>query len=286
MRLVFLLVMFVGILLAGGAVYIVNQQFASYEAQLAAARANMTNQAVVETTDVVVINELARYGDVLTPDMLDVVVWPAAVRPDGAFSAPAEIFGDDPENPAERIVLRYTEAGEPITRNKITGFGLEAGIASRLTPGFRAVTIAVDATTGVSGFLTPGDRVDIFWTGRDGDRGSVTRLIAQNMRVIAIDQDASEDRARAEIARTVTVEATQRQSALLTQAQQTGQLALSLRGIEDTEGADEPIDVDLFDLTGREREVEPEPEPEPEVEEPQRTITIRRAGEVETIPAD
>ena len=43
--------------------------------------------------------------------------------------------------------------------------GQDAGVSSRLSKGMRAFAIRVDVATGVSGFLRPGDRVDVYWSG-------------------------------------------------------------------------------------------------------------------------
>jgi len=63
----------------------------------------------------------------------------------------------------------------------VTEPGDIAGITSLLSPGMRAFTINVDVQSGVSGFLRPGDRVDIYWSGSlrtaGGDNQNITRLI-------------------------------------------------------------------------------------------------------------
>ena len=51
---------------------------------------------------------------------------------------------------------------------KVTDPGEEAGVTSQLEPGMRAFALRVDVASGVSGFLRPGDRVDIYWTGSVG----------------------------------------------------------------------------------------------------------------------
>jgi pilus assembly protein CpaB len=112
----------------------------------------------------------------------------------------------------------------------------------------------------VSGFLRPGDRVDIYWTGQSGQRdgslrNDVTKLILTGMGLIAIDQSADEDSTKPSIARTVTIEATPQQVAALAQAQATGRLILSLVGAADTTVA-EANDVDQRTLLGlQERQV-------------------------------
>ena len=78
----------------------------------------------------------------------------------------------------------------------------------------RAFAVKVDLTSGVSGFLRPGDHVDIYWTGKlDSDRmrtegnstGEVTKLIENGVELIAVDQVSDENTTGAILARTVTV---------------------------------------------------------------------------------
>ena len=57
------------------------------------------------------------------------------------------------------------EINEPILKIKVTEPGQDAGVSSRLERGMRAFAISVNVTSGVSGLLRPGDRVDVYWTG-------------------------------------------------------------------------------------------------------------------------
>ncbi|MEL7214449.1 MAG: Flp pilus assembly protein CpaB [Pseudomonadota bacterium] len=285
MRVIFILVLFVGIMLAGTAVYFVQQRFVAYEQAIVTLR-DRSEQPVqtvqaIETTPILLANRDLRYGDILTENDLNIIDWPSNALPGNAFQTTEALFGD---GQTRRIVLRRMDANEPITTRKISGFGLEPGMASRLSAGFRAFTINVDVSSGVSGFLSPGDRVDVFWTGRDG-RATVTRIIIDNIELIAVDQTAVEDRNRTNIARTVTVEATPEQAAILAQAQSTGQLSLSLRGIADLEGTGS-VEVNQNDIVGRQPVVQapvaaPAPEPEP-----RRVITIRRGAQSSTVEVE
>ena len=112
--------------------------------------------------------------------------------------------------------------------------------------------------SGVSGFLRPGDRVDVYWTGSGsteaGGTREFTKLIQANIKLIAVDQSADEDRNNPTVARTVTVEATPVQVAALAQAQATGRLQLSLVGAQDENVAGE-VQVDQGDLLGIEERV-------------------------------
>jgi pilus assembly protein CpaB len=113
----------------------------------------------------------------------------------------------------------------------------------------RAFAISVDVASGVSGFLRPGDRVDVYWSGGVGERGEVTQLIESDLRLVAIDQSADDNLSGAVIARTVTVEVSPQQVAALAQAQSTGSLSLSLVGQGDATVA-EAIEVDQRTLLG------------------------------------
>lgn len=234
MRLVFGLVLVVGLGLASFAVYMAKDYIGAYQAELA--RERSAREQMVTTADVVVINRELRYGEEITTEDLRIVRWPEDAIPEGTFSKLENVFpfGDE----KLRKAIRAMEKDEALMMVKVTEPGQDAGVSSRLSKGMRAFAISVDVATGVSGFLRPGDRVDIYWsgsveggTGRDGEE--VTQLIQSGVSIVGIDQTADGDRAGATIARTVTVEASPVQVAGLAQAQATGRLSLSLLGVED-----------------------------------------------------
>ena len=176
------------------------------------------------------------------------------------------------------------EKDEAILSIKVTGPGEEAGLTSRLERGMRAFAIKVDVASGVSGFLRPGDRVDVYWTGQVGrelssDSGDVTKLIEAGVKLIAIDQSATGDLDGAVIAQTVTVAVKPAQVAALAQAQSTGRLALSLVGADDDTVAG-AIEIDQRTLLGIETK-----EAAAEVKAAEVcTIKTRRGAEVVEIP--
>ncbi|QPH55299.1 Flp pilus assembly protein CpaB [Pontivivens ytuae] len=276
MRLVFLLFLVAGLGLAGFAVLAAKQRFDSYEEALA--RSQQAEQQQQQYVPVVVARRQLAYGATLTPDMVGILNFPQQAVNEDWFSSREEIFGESSE---PRQVLRVIERGEPIMSMKITGFGQQAGMAARLGEGFRAFTIRVDVASGVSGFLKPSDRVDVFWSGRF--RGeAVTRLIIENLELIAIDQISDSDRNRPMVARTITVKVTPEQAATLAQAQSSGALSLSLRGLGD-ETVTGDLEINLDDVVGY---VAPEPVAAPAPVE-RRTVTIRRGTESsDTITVD
>lgn len=266
MRIVFILVLAVGVGLAGFAVSIAKDRFDQYQVAL-----NEQREAIVPTTDVVVVNRQVRYGETLRPEDVQVIRWPADHVPFGAFTAIDQLFPSD--NPGARTVLRIMEEDEPVLVAKVTAPGEDAGVASRLEAGMRAIALSVDVSSGVSGFLRPGDRVDVYWTGIGRDNESMTRLILAGVQIIAIDQIADEQRNSPTIARTITVTARPEDVAALTQAQSTGSLTLALVGVSDVIES-EMVEVSTSSLLGEIREVASEG---PEV------CTVRRRSGNEVI---
>jgi len=282
MRLIFGLVLLVGLGLAGFATYMAKSYIDRYQQQLAKERAQRA--PAIETVDVMVAARDLSYGEKLDKDAVLSVAYPEASLPEGVFTEESTLFPEDARDPRE--VLRSMVTGEVILTHKVTDPGEPAGIGSRLAAGMRAFAIEVDATRGVSGFLRPGDRVDVYWTGSvgrgnvrtEGDStGSVTKLIEARMPLIAVDQSADMDRDEARIARTVTVAATPQQVAALAQAQSTGRLSLSLVGALDETTA-EVIEVDQNRLLGIQA-IEDAPAPVIEKEE-RCVIRTRRGSEV------
>ena len=277
MRMIFGLVLVAGLALAGAAVYLANGYF-SGQKRVVAELAQRASQ-VVPTVDVVVLAKPIDYGAVLRPEHLATLRWPAAGVPSGAFTDIEALLAE--EDP--RLVLRRMEAGEPLMAVKVTAPGEDAGLGSRLGQGMRAFTVSVNETSGVSGFLRPDDRVDVYWTGQGPEGRSVTRLIEPGMRIMAVDQETNSNRTGARVARTVTFEVTPRQVAALTQATASGSLTMSLVGHGDDVVLSEAIEVDRNGFLGV---VEAEPmapivaEAKPEV----CTIRTRKGAEVITIP--
>ncbi len=283
MRAVFGLVLIVGVALAGGAVYMARNYISAYQQELArerqAAAAALENAKVevIPTVSVIVSNRSLKYGEKLNQDDVRVVDWPENAIPEGSFTDISVLFPED-EN-KDRFVLRAMEKDEALMAVKITKPGKGAGLTSQLEKGMRAFAIRVDVASGVSGFLRPGDFVDVYWTGSrrgsgNGADGEVTRLIQPRVQLIAVDQIAGSDLTGATIARTITVAVSREQVAVLTQGQKTGSLTLALVGIQDDSVASEVIEIDQRALLGVEDAV---PVPQ-QIEQPVCKTRIRRGG--------
>jgi pilus assembly protein CpaB len=141
-------------------------------------------------------------------------------------------------------VVRYqVTAGQPLTRGALVGPQDRGFLAAALGPGMRAVTVPVNASAGVAGFVFPGDRVDMVLTqqvkgGGDGPALNVSETIVRNVRVLATDQrtDSKGEDGKTEVKtfNNVTVEVTPRIAEKVAVAQSMGSLSLTLRSIADS----------------------------------------------------
>lgn len=231
MRALFGLVLLVGMGLAGFAVFMVQGFVSQQETALAQERAKAAKN--VPTTQIYAPTRTITYGEPILPDDVMLIDYAVAFVPEGAFATFEEVFPEGDAVP--RVALRQMEINEPLLAIKVTEPGRDAGITSRLNRGMRAFTIKVDVASGVSGFLRPSDRVDVYWTGTvgNGDRQAFTQLIRSGVEIIAIDQTSDEARSGASIARTVTVQVSPQDVGILAQAQSSGALTLSLVGDND-----------------------------------------------------
>jgi len=269
MRMVFGLVLLLGLGLAGFAVYMAKGYFSTYQAE--AQRLQALADSRVDTVNVFVLKHKAAYGSQLTKDDVKLIKWPVASLPEGIFTFPAQETkegepGEDlfPKDSRElRAVKRTMEVGEPVLAVKVTKPGGSVGIQSQISAGMSAFPIKVDVASG-AGFFRPGDTVDVYWTGKPPgrDTGTITRLIQSNVKLIGVNGSTNDDLEIGTVARTVTFEATPQQVARLTQARNTGKISLSLVGMGGVEisNSEDPatIEIDQQTLLG----IEDGPAPE------------------------
>ena len=153
---------------------------------------------------------------------------------------------DPPEKSLAGAVAREPiAAGEPIIKTKVVVPGDRGFLAAVLQPGMRAISVPVDATSGISGFVFPGDRVDILITlpvpqegtnSTSGYQHKAAETVLRDVRVIGIDQRLDSKDGQAVLARTVTFEVTPKQSEVIAVAAELGKLSLSLRSLVPQKG--------------------------------------------------
>jgi len=279
MRLVFGLVLVLGMALAGFAVYSAKNYMA--EQRLRAEAAEAAAATAVKTVNIYAVDRAVKYGERIGLADLRVVPYPADALPKGVFQSEEELFPREGEK--FRTVMREMDELEPLLSTKVSDQGADAGVSSRLGTNMRAFTINVSASSGV--FLRPGDRVDVYWTGQspNANEGQITKIIEASLRIIATDQDTeASSSSESRVARTVTVEISPQQVARLTQAQASGTLTLSLVGTDDQSTAS-AVDENQRTLLGIEETVAPKVESQQEC-----GVKVRRPGETvqETINCD
>lgn len=154
---------------------------------------------------------------------LKIVDWPAASVPAGSFRSFAAI-------PAARSLIAPMVAGEPLLAAKLAGGTARPGIAPKIAEGMRAATVRVTDVTGTGGFILPGTRVDVLVTQAATQTNTpFNDVLFENVRVIAVNQDANETKDKPEVVQSVTIEVSPIQSQKLALAQIVGTVSLVLR---------------------------------------------------------
>jgi pilus assembly protein CpaB len=217
MRILAVLVVVLGIAIAGGAVY-----YGKLILDHQAIAMRIENQ----TVRVLAAKQLLKRGDVLGAEHLQWVEWPRHAIPQGAFTSTKAVFG--PNDDHVRYVMRAIEPGEPILDVKLSRPNEAGRFIYDLPPGMRAVSIRIDAVSSVSGFVVAGDRVDILLTRKVGDH-LLSSVVLQHTEVLAIDQVDDAETSSPRVGRTATVAVTPRDAQKLSVAQQSGKLSLTLR---------------------------------------------------------
>src|SRR5215831_10894482 len=239
------------------------------------------NAAYQPPGHIVITAESLAYGAAVTADNVTEIPWFTKMLPEGAFASK-----DDLLNGGRRTVLYPLKQGEPVLRSKVTGPGQRASLAALLEDGKRAVTVRVDDVRGVAGFVLPGDFVDIVMIADDvsSKRQSYSDILLEHVKVLAIDQIASEGEEKPKVAQAVTLEVTKEQAQKILLATNIGKLSLLLgRPIDSVRGANRRIGEPDIGRTIPERPVPPPP-PAPVVKAPPppsnlAKVTIVRNGE-------
>jgi len=225
MRVRGLLLLVTGLFLAGGSVLVAHSYLQKMTSRPGEAQAK-------EVAAIVVARGEIAYGAPINFEMVRLQQWPEEAIPPEAFRSLEDLLGTSDQQP--RRARRSMVAGEPVLRSKVSNFGEKVTIADMIDPTKRAMAIRVNDVSGVAGFVTPGDRVDVLLTRRlDGDN-MITTTVLQDIVVRGTDQLADEDLDKPNVARTVTVEVTPEEAQRVALAQQAGTLSLTLRNLAAT----------------------------------------------------
>lgn len=86
------------------------------------------------------------------------------------------------------VVRQPIAAGQPLSIGMVGRPGERGFLAAVLQPGMRAYSVSASATSSVSGFILPGDRVDILWKASNRQGKPFVQTLMSDVRVIAINK--------------------------------------------------------------------------------------------------
>ncbi len=130
-----------------------------------------------ETVPVVVATNDMTFGTTLKGEHLKVVPFPKESVPPGSYSSIDSVLS--------QTTKVFLGEGEPVLKSKLSAIG--GGLSVRVSPAMRAMSLNVNDVTGVSGFVLPGDRVDVIVTVDNvaGSNVAVSKTILQDAEVLA-----------------------------------------------------------------------------------------------------
>ena len=206
-------------------------------AQLAARAVPATTPAPVAALNrmVLVATGDLPAGQFVRPDNLHWQAWPeASIAENYVVEGKGKL-----DDYVGAVVRSGLTNGEPIADGRVVRPGDRGFMAAVLTPGDRAVTVPVTPSSGLAGFVFPGDRVDVILTltiqpeTKDGQKVErrASETVLTDIRVLATDQRADDQKREVTVAKTATLEVTPKQVEVIAVSSEMGKLSLSLRSL-------------------------------------------------------
>jgi pilus assembly protein CpaB len=191
-------------------------------------RTTVDNRAGV---DVVIAAGNLQVGAKIEDKDVKVVRMPAGDLPPHIYQKAASVVG--------RGVVLPMSQGEFVLPSKLAAENAGAGLPALIPPGMRAVSVRVNDTTAVSGFVLPGTRVDVLLTGNAGSGEQQTTTVLENVAVIAtgqkLERNSTGDPQNAPV---ITLLVSPDDAQKLTLASTQGHIQLALRNPLDTRQED------------------------------------------------
>ena len=213
-----ILAVVLGLAASGVVFFYLNQQSA----------ANVTAR---QTRPVVVAASDLTFGTKLERNLLKVVNYPKDSVPPGAYTSLDSVVGQ-----TTKIFLAEKE---PVLMSKLSTIG--GGLSMMVRPNMRASSVTVNLVSSVSGFVVPGDRVDILVTidrMTGGSQNATTRTILQNIEVLAAgvktEQKDQQNKPNTEL-QTITLLVDPPSAERMALAMHEGKIHLTLRNPEDAD---------------------------------------------------
>lgn len=224
-----------------GAVFLARSWLDDRRAELAALeRSEPVQVETIDTVEVLVSQEALASGTFLSLEQFSWTAFPADNIPESYLTradlaVEAETHGNT-DDPLSGAVIRGTlTEGEPLTVGQIIRPGDRGFLAAVLRPGKRAISVPVDATTGIAGFVFPGDQVDLLLTHEIEFPGNkshfATETVLSDLRVLAVDQRTDHADSGPALAKTATLEVSPSSAEVIAVALRMGRLSLALRSL-------------------------------------------------------
>jgi pilus assembly protein CpaB len=173
-------------------------------------------------------------GDTVDSAALRLVAWPRDLMPPGAFTSLEGLTG--------KVVKNSLSVNQPLVAAALLAPEKTGGVLPLLIPeGMRAMSIAVDDVSDMAGFVLPHSRVDVLVSvapgggpnAEPGSGGDLTKIVLQNIEVLAAAQTLEAGTDQSHIAKVVTLLVTPEQSERLAAASRLGTLQLAMRNFTD-----------------------------------------------------
>lgn len=176
------------------------------------------------------------FGVKLEESQVKVISWQGNSAPQGAYSSKDQVVN--------KVTMNKFYPDEIITEKRVSEYLGGSTLSALISKEYRAISVRVDDVVGVAGFILPGNRVDILATKKDRSANEAsTRTLLQNIKVLAVDQEASQEKEKPAIVRAVTLELKPEQAEVIVQAMQEGTIQLTLRNPLDSEVQEAPVKV-------------------------------------------
>jgi pilus assembly protein CpaB len=191
-------------------------------------RESEVQRAMAQTVEIVVAANVIPLGSKLEPDSVKLVRWSRDSVPQGGFT--------DPQAVADSFAKTEFEANEPIVASKLFMGQKTSGVMPLLIPaGMRAMSVPVDEVSDIAGFVAPHTRVDILVAvaGTGPGEPSFSRIVLQNIEVLAVAQEIEHVKDQPEVVKVVTLLVTPTDAEKLTLASREGLLRLAMRNYSD-----------------------------------------------------
>ena len=165
----------------------------------------------------------------ITAEMLETVAIPESLVPEGASTDLEKVVG--------RVTTNMIPAGILVVPALLAPEGTLPGMSSRVPMGYRAVAIQVDEIKGVGGWLYQGCRVDVVMVAETENRGrrqgTISKIVLQDVEVLAVGLKEPSDVPKASVSRSVTVLVRPEDATKLALAASKGKLQLTMRNSTD-----------------------------------------------------